>query len=185
MNFSPSWSALETSIGFEFTATVVDGVCRGLCGLCLGRSCWMVDWSAEAVAVVNADAAILSLGDSAVSSPFFILPPLDWWAKRIRLWLSVFVGARVVVCVKRAKIVIEILYAMWDFRNHFDVVARTLTAVASLPRRHSIKFFDSNLILKLELLLLSSHRRRRWWRCGRVCFVSRRRYRMNIFTLPR
>lgn len=60
INFSPSWSALETSIGFEFTASVVvDDVCRGLCWFGFGRSCWMVDWSADAVAVVSADAAIL------------------------------------------------------------------------------------------------------------------------------
>lgn len=62
MNFSPSWSTFETSIGFELTATVVvvGAACLGLCWLDLGMSCWMVDWSADAVAVVSADAAILS-----------------------------------------------------------------------------------------------------------------------------
>lgn len=154
MNFSPSWSAFETSIGFELTATVVDvnAACLGLCWLDLGISCWMVDWSADAVAVVSADAAILSRSraDSLTHSRALMSE------KGFRLWLSAFVGVWVSV---RGKVLIEILYAMWDalLRNRFDVVARIHTAsvVASSSslalawRRHSIKCFffrECNLI---------------------------------------
>lgn len=60
MNFSPSWSALETSTAPARTATVeVVAVLRGLCWFDFGELSGRVDDKAAAVAVVKAEAAIL------------------------------------------------------------------------------------------------------------------------------
>lgn len=59
MNFSPSWSAFETSTEPARTATVDTlGELRGLCWVDLGALSGRVDVRAAAVAVVSADAAI-------------------------------------------------------------------------------------------------------------------------------
>lgn len=59
INFSPSWSSLETSTGPVLTATA-EGLLRGLCWADFGALSGSVDVRAAAVAVVNADAAMLS-----------------------------------------------------------------------------------------------------------------------------